>query len=184
MLPDKKKPKEKATPKVTLSPGGTKNIPCQFHFYRGKCTKGSECKCSHQKSMYTPEWKKKFEEGPKRSNSPAGERPKNDGICSSWKKGACKKGKDCKFKHLKNSAPAEKDSDAESEAGSEKKRKKKKAKAAPVISTDPESEAEPTCSEEDIVDRDAETECLPATLNAKLYFPKKRGIGLSAMMVT
>ena len=134
---------------------------------RGKRTKGSDCTCSHQKSTYTPEWKKKLEEGPKR--------PKNDGICSFWKKATCKKGKDCKFKHPKNSAPAEKGSDTESEAGSEKKKKKKKAKAAPVISLweDSESEAEPTCSEEDIVDSDAETECAPATPKAKLYFPKK-----------
>ena len=49
--------------------------------------------------------------------------------------GACKKGKGCKFKHPKNSAPLEKDSDAESEADSEKKTQKQKAKAAPVIST-------------------------------------------------
>ena len=71
--------------------------------------------------------------GPKRSNSPAEERPKNDGVCSFRKKGTFKKGKGCKFKHPKSSAPAEKGSDTESETGSEKKKKKKKAKAAPVI---------------------------------------------------
>ena len=81
------------------SPGGTKNVSCQLHFFRGKCTKGSDCKCGHQKSTYTLEWKKKFEEGPKCSNSSA-EKPKNDGVCSFWKKGTCKKGKDCKFEEL------------------------------------------------------------------------------------
>ena len=121
-----------------------------------------------------------MEEGPQRSNSPAGERPKNDGVCSFWKKGTCKKGKDYKFKHPKSPAPAEKGS--ESETGSEKKKKKKKAKAAPVISTgslweDSESEAESTPSEEEIANsNDAETECAPATPRAKLYHPKKGGM--------
>ena len=96
------------------------------------------------------------------SNSQAGERPKNDGVCSFGEKGTCKKGKDCKFKPPKSSAPAEKGSDTESETGSEKK-KKKKAEASPVISTgslreDFDSEAESTFSEEEVVDSDAETE--------------------------
>ena len=42
---------------------------------------------------------------------------------------------------------------------------------------DSESEAESTCSEEDIADSDAETECAPATPIAKLYFPFERGKG-------
>ena len=66
------------------------------------------------KKSYTAQWKKKFEEGPKRSSSPAGERPKNDGV---WKKGTCKKGKDCKFKHPKSSAPAEKGEEEKEEEG-------------------------------------------------------------------
>lgn len=104
----------------------------------------------------TDEWKKKFEQGPKRSSSPAG-------------RGICNKGEDCKLERPKNSAPAEKDSEAESEAGSEKQ--KKKAKPAPIIAT--ESEAESACSWEDTVDSDAETECAPVTPKAKIYFPKK-----------
>ena len=33
--------------------------------------KGSNYKCSHQKGAYTAEWKKKFEEGPKRPSQGA-----------------------------------------------------------------------------------------------------------------
>ena len=120
---------------------------------------------------------------------PSRERPKNDGICSFWKKG-----KDCKFKRPKNSAPAEKCSEIESEAGSEKKKKKKKAKAAPVISTgslweNSESEAEPACSEEDIVDSE---NAHPQPRKPSCTIPRKGerkqrawcpGIGLNTPMV-
>ena len=109
VLPEKKKPKEKAKPRRRSpsktrdpSPDGNQNVPCQFHFFCGKCTKGSDCRCSHQK--------KKFEEGPKRSNSSAGERSQNDGVCSFWKKG--------------ETGSEKKKKDSESEAGRGVKRKK------------------------------------------------------------
>ena len=141
---------------------------------------------------------RKLEAGPKRSNSPVMKRPQKDGICSFWKKGACKKGKDGKFTHPKNSAPAEKDSDDESDAGSDKKKKKKKAKTEPVTSTgslweDSEREAESI-----VVRRTSWIAMLRPNAHPQLRtpsctFPTKEesgqrawcsGNGLSTMMVT
>ena len=167
------------------SPGAAKKIPCKFYFHQGKCTKGTDCRFSHQKSAYTDDWKKKYERGVQRSNSPSASKGKCDKkICTYWLKGKCTRGKDCKYKHGSDSAPAETGSDkgsassAGSDAGSEKKKEsKKKGKAMPVIAAsslweDSESEAESECSWEEIVDSDAETECSPATPETKIWTKK------------
>ena len=48
---------------------------------------------------------------------------------------------------------------------------------------DSESEAEPTCSEEEIVDSDAEINRAPATPRAKLYNPKNGGTKAKSVVV-
>ena len=133
----------------------------EFHFFRGKRTNGSDCKCSHQKSTDTPEWKKKFEEGSKRSIPQQGSVPRTMASVHSGRKGPVSRGRTASSS-ARRAQQRLKRVPTLCEAGSEKKKKKKKAKAAPVISTERSS------SEEDIVDSDAETECAPATLRAKL----------------
>ena len=93
-----------------------KKIPCMFHFEKGGCKRGAECKYSHSQSVFDSNKSKRQNS---RSKSPGGDKRgrarsstpgpnARKGDCYLFLNGYCPHGKQCKFQHAKPSSPAAK----------------------------------------------------------------------------
>ena len=93
-----------------------KKIPCMFHFEKGGCKRGAECKYSHSQSVFDSNKSKRQNS---RSKSPGGDKRgrarsstpgpnARKGDCYLFLNGYCPHGKQCKFQHTRASSPAAK----------------------------------------------------------------------------